>query len=69
MHVLLTADTIGGVWTYARELVTGLLKRGHRVTLVSFGEVPLPAQTAFTNGLAPSDPRRQDEGEVRFSAA
>ena len=28
MHVLLTADTVGGVWTYARELVTGLVRRG-----------------------------------------
>ena len=24
MHVLMTADTIGGVWTFARELVTQL---------------------------------------------
>jgi glycogen(starch) synthase len=40
MHVLITADTLGGVWTYARELVTGLAQRGVRVTLVSFGEIP-----------------------------
>ena len=23
MHILVTADTLGGVWTYTRELVTG----------------------------------------------
>lgn len=44
MHVLVTADTIGGVWTYARELVTGLVRRGVRVTLVSFGEIPSAEQ-------------------------
>jgi len=51
MHVLVTADTIGGVWTYARELVTGLVRRGVRVTLVSFGEVPSPAQTEWLDAL------------------
>jgi glycosyltransferase involved in cell wall biosynthesis len=44
MHVLITADTIGGVWTYARELVIGLIRHGVRVTLVSFGEIPSPRQ-------------------------
>jgi len=39
MHVLVTTDTISGVWTYARELVSGLVSRGLRVTLVSLGEV------------------------------
>lgn len=47
MHVLVTADTVGGVWTYTRELVCGLLSRGHRVTLVSFGKLPTAAQTAW----------------------
>jgi len=40
VHVLITADTIGGVWTYTRELVSGLLDRGHKITLVSFGKIP-----------------------------
>ena len=31
-RILMTADTIGGIWTYARELVTGYVRRGHRVT-------------------------------------
>src|ERR1700749_5065819 len=47
MHVLVTADTMGGVWTYARELVTGLVRRGVRVTLVSFGEIPTAEQTQW----------------------
>jgi glycogen synthase len=51
MHILITADTIGGVWTYARELVSGLVRRGARVTLVSFGNIPSPQQTQWMEGL------------------
>lgn len=51
MRVLVTADTLGGVWTYARELVTGLVKRGVEVTLVSFGEIPAPAQMSWLDGM------------------
>lgn len=51
MHVLVTADTVGGVWTYTRELVTGLARRGVRVTLVSLGEIPGPQQISWMDGL------------------
>lgn len=51
MHVLVTGDTISSSWTYTRELVTGLVARGVRVTLVSFGEIPLPEQTAWMDLL------------------
>ena len=51
MHVLVTADTVGGVWTYARELVTGLSRKGVNVTLVSFGEIPTGAQSEWLDGL------------------
>ncbi len=51
MHVLVTADSMSGSWTYARELVTGLVTRGIRVTLVSFGEIPLPDQTSWMDHL------------------
>ncbi len=44
MHVLVTTDTLSGVWTYTRELVTGLISRGARVTLVSFGDIPGPSE-------------------------
>jgi glycogen synthase len=47
MHVLITADTVGGVWTYTRDLVRGLAGRGHRVTLVSLGALPRPDQVAW----------------------
>lgn len=52
MHILMTADTVGGVWTYTRELVTGLVRRGHRVTLISFGKSPSPNQTGWMHGLS-----------------
>ena len=57
MHVLITADTVGGVWTYTRELVTGLSQRGARVTLVSFGDLPSPQQTIWMNHLPDVDYR------------
>ena len=49
MHVLITADTVGGVWTYTRELTCGLVARGHRVTLVSFGRIPAPGQAFWVH--------------------
>lgn len=51
LHVLVTTDSLSGSWTYARELVTGLVTRGVRVTLVSFGEIPLPEQTSWMDHL------------------
>ncbi|MBZ5721542.1 MAG: glycosyltransferase family 4 protein [Acidobacteriia bacterium] len=51
VHVLVTADTLSGVWTYTRELVTGLVSRGVRVTLVSLGEIPFPDQTSWMDNL------------------
>lgn len=51
MHVLVTGDTLSGSWVYTRELVTGLVTRGIRVTLVSFGDIPLPAQTSWMDHL------------------
>ncbi len=51
VHVLVTADTLSSVWTYTRELVSGLVSRGVRVTLVSLGEIPLPQQTSWMDNL------------------
>lgn len=52
MHVLMTTDTLNSnLWAYTRELVSGLVNRGMRVTLVSFGEIPLPEQTAWMQRL------------------
>ncbi len=57
MHILVTADTVGGVWTYTRELVTGLVGRGIRVTLVSFGGTPSAGQTRWLEPLRGVDYR------------
>ncbi len=55
MHILVTADTVGGVWQYTRELVMGLIARGEKVTLVSFGEIPTEQQVAWMEGLTALD--------------
>src|SRR5579863_5772867 len=57
MHILVTADTVGGVWTYARELVTGLVQHGVSVTLVSFGGIPARKQTRWMEALSGLDYR------------
>jgi glycosyltransferase involved in cell wall biosynthesis len=44
MRLLITTDTVGGVWTFTKELARGLLYHGHAVALVSFGRMPSPAQ-------------------------
>lgn len=57
MYVLITSDTVGGVWTYTQELVMGLVHAGHHVTLVSFGKLPVPHQTAWMQNLPDLDYR------------
>lgn len=52
MHVLVTTDTVGGVWTYTRELVTGLAAQGHRVTLISFGGKPTQEQCGWMDSIS-----------------
>lgn len=44
MRLLITTDTVGGVWTFTQELVCGLLEREACVSLVSFGRAPLSSQ-------------------------
>ena len=44
MHVLMTADAVGGVWTYAVELARALADDGSRVTLAVLGPAPTAAQ-------------------------
>ena len=57
MRVLVTTDTAGGVWTFTRELVPGLMQRGLQVTLVSFGGLPSPEQTRWMDELPDLDYR------------
>jgi len=47
MRILLTTDTLGGIWTFTRELTTELLQRGHAVALVSLGNQPSHEQQAW----------------------
>jgi len=44
MRVLMTTDTLGGVWTYSMEMAAGLLQRGCSVLLISFGPMPSTLQ-------------------------
>ncbi len=52
MRILLTTDPIGGVWTFTKELSSGLLQRGHSVALVSFGRALSKEQTAWCRAQA-----------------
>ena len=52
MRVLITTDTVGGVWTYSRELTQGLLGQGCKVTLVSMGRRPSPSQSRWSAATA-----------------
>lgn len=46
LRVLMTADTVGGVWTYAVELARALDARGIEVAVASMGALPTPHQRA-----------------------
>ncbi len=57
MRILITTDTVGGVWTYTKDLVEGLLNAGHQVCLVSLGsgpDVPQSASVAAFKNIFPS---------------
>jgi len=44
MRILMTTDTVGGVWTFTSELTDQLLQHGHEVYLVAFGRKASPEQ-------------------------
>lgn len=50
-HVLMTADTIGGVWTYALELCAGLKRLGVRVSMMTMGNEPDAEQRRAVQSL------------------
>lgn len=50
-HVLMTADAVGGVWSYALDLARGLSAAGTRVTLAVLGPAPDAAQRAAAAAL------------------
>ena len=39
LHILMTADAVGGVWQYALTLASELANCGHRITLAVLGIV------------------------------
>ena len=43
-RVLMTADTVGGVWTYALQLIAALAKHGVQITLATMGRSCTPSQ-------------------------
>ena len=45
-HVLMTADTVGGVWTYALDLAAGLAEAGVSASLAVLGPAPTADQAA-----------------------
>jgi len=51
-RVLLTADTVGGVWSYALELAGEFDRRGIEVCLATMGPFPGPDQRAQVNALS-----------------
>lgn len=51
-HVLMTADAVGGVWTYALDLSEALVAHGAEVTLLVLGPPPDPGQRAAAENLA-----------------
>lgn len=53
-HLFMTADAVGGVWTYATDLARALTRQGVRTTLAVLGPSPRPEQrrtAATTPGL------------------
>lgn len=51
LRVLMTADAIGGVWTYALELTRALDNFGVEVVLATLGPCPRPHQVAEASSL------------------
>lgn len=52
LRVMMTADTIGGVWTFAMELCEQLCAQGDRVLLAATGREPDAAQRAQAASIA-----------------
>ena len=50
--ILMTADTVGGVWTYAAGLASALVESGVHVCLLTMGPRPRAHQRAMLSGTA-----------------
>jgi glycosyltransferase involved in cell wall biosynthesis len=51
VRVLMTTDTVGGVWTYASTLAKALCRRGLEVSLVTVGPEPRRDQLTAITGI------------------
>ena len=51
LRVLMTTDTVGGVWQYAMELCACLCAHGHEVVLAATGADPSPDQLAEAGAI------------------
>jgi glycosyltransferase involved in cell wall biosynthesis len=51
MRIMLTADTVGGVWHYTTELAAGFATRGIETLIVAMGPPPSPAQRAEASAV------------------
>jgi glycogen synthase len=51
MRVLMTADTVGGVWSYALELAQVFGRLGIEVELATMGALPSPGQLRQVEGI------------------
>lgn len=77
-HVLMTVDAVGGVWTYALDLATGLAAAGIRTSLAVLGPSPaddqivearaIPGLTLIDTCL-PLDWTAADAGTLEHAAA
>ena len=52
MRILMTTDTVGGVWTYTLKLIQALRPRGHEFLLVTSGAMLTPSQQRQVRGLS-----------------
>jgi glycogen synthase len=52
MDVMMTADAVGGVWTYTIDLAHALCARGATVSIAVLGPAPSPAQRCHAQSVA-----------------
>jgi glycosyltransferase involved in cell wall biosynthesis len=52
-HIMMTTDTVGGVWIYAMALARRLAQQGTRVTLVTLGPPPTVSKYELAKALSP----------------
>jgi glycosyltransferase involved in cell wall biosynthesis len=73
LHVLMTADAVGGVWQYALDLAAGLRTQGVRTTVAVLGPAPSADQQVMTEAAGvelvltglPLDWTASHQGEVK----